>query len=223
MMISGASSSCSASAAVATMSCVSTAIRPWPARSRARRRARCWRGRPGRRSGPVANQPSRISSSTGWEVERRLSASTLASFQVRAPRAVSASAHSAARIPGDLVGGDRRAGARPAADDALLAPRPRRRRAPPARRPRPSRRARPPPARRARSARDRACAARRATPARRACPCRSRPRSSPGAGYSGHTSRPMSHFQREALRARYKATSKDNLGAVFDDVHLRPG
>ena len=29
----------------------------------------------------------------------------------------------------------------------------------------------------------------------------------------------MSHFQREALRARYKATSKDNLGAVFADVH----
>jgi ketosteroid isomerase-like protein len=29
----------------------------------------------------------------------------------------------------------------------------------------------------------------------------------------------MSHFQREALRARYKATSKENLGAVFADVH----
>ena len=29
----------------------------------------------------------------------------------------------------------------------------------------------------------------------------------------------MSHFQRESLRARYKATSKDNLGAVFADVH----
>jgi ketosteroid isomerase-like protein len=29
----------------------------------------------------------------------------------------------------------------------------------------------------------------------------------------------VSHFQREALRARYKATSKDNLGAVFDGVH----
>jgi uncharacterized protein len=29
----------------------------------------------------------------------------------------------------------------------------------------------------------------------------------------------MSHFQREALRARYKATSKSDLGAVFDDVH----
>jgi ketosteroid isomerase-like protein len=29
----------------------------------------------------------------------------------------------------------------------------------------------------------------------------------------------MSHFHREALRARYKATSKSNLGAVFDDVH----
>ena len=29
----------------------------------------------------------------------------------------------------------------------------------------------------------------------------------------------MSHFQREALRARYTATSKSNLGAVFADVH----
>ena len=29
----------------------------------------------------------------------------------------------------------------------------------------------------------------------------------------------MSHFHREALRARYKATSKENLGAVFADVH----
>ncbi len=29
----------------------------------------------------------------------------------------------------------------------------------------------------------------------------------------------MSHFQRESLRARYKATSKDDLGAVFADVH----
>jgi ketosteroid isomerase-like protein len=29
----------------------------------------------------------------------------------------------------------------------------------------------------------------------------------------------MSHFQRESLRARYKATSKGNLGAVFADVH----
>jgi ketosteroid isomerase-like protein len=29
----------------------------------------------------------------------------------------------------------------------------------------------------------------------------------------------MSHFQREALRARYKAASKDNLDAVFDGVH----
>ncbi len=29
----------------------------------------------------------------------------------------------------------------------------------------------------------------------------------------------MSHFQREALRARYRATSRRNLGAVFEDVH----
>ncbi len=28
----------------------------------------------------------------------------------------------------------------------------------------------------------------------------------------------MSHFHREALRARYKAISKDNLGAAFADV-----
>ena len=119
-MISGGSSSCSASAGVATMSCVSTAISPCPLDVELGRRARCWRGRSGRRWGRSANQPSRISASTGSEVVRRLSASTFASFHVRAPRAVSASAHSAARTPGDLVRGDRGAGARPAADDALV-------------------------------------------------------------------------------------------------------
>jgi ketosteroid isomerase-like protein len=29
----------------------------------------------------------------------------------------------------------------------------------------------------------------------------------------------MSQFQREALRAKYKAVSKDHLGAIFEDVH----
>ena len=37
--------------------------------------------------------------------------------------------------------------------------------------------------------------------------------------WPGEYSAAMSQFQREALRARYKATSKTNLGAVFDDVH----
>src|SRR3954470_16253086 len=53
--------------------------------------------------GPVANQASRISSSTGWLVVRSESASTFASFHFRAPRAVSASAQSAARIPSTLL------------------------------------------------------------------------------------------------------------------------
>ena len=75
---------------------------------------------PGSALGPAANQASRISPSSGSEVARRLSASTLASFHVRAPAAVAASAHSAARIPCDLVGGDRRARPGPAADHGLL-------------------------------------------------------------------------------------------------------
>src|SRR6202040_4253272 len=57
----------------------------------------------GSRLGAAANQASRISSSTARDVERRLSARTLASFQRRAPSAVAASVHSAARTPGTLL------------------------------------------------------------------------------------------------------------------------
>src|SRR3954469_24636889 len=53
--------------------------------------------------GPAANQASRISASSASDVARRLSARTFASFHVRAPAAVAASAHSAARIPGTLL------------------------------------------------------------------------------------------------------------------------
>src|SRR5918999_2085485 len=52
--------------------------------------------------GAPSNQPSRISSSSAALVVRRERASTLASFHLRAPRAVSASAQSAARAPGTL-------------------------------------------------------------------------------------------------------------------------
>ena len=53
--------------------------------------------------GATANQASRISSSTAADVARSESASTLASFQRRAPAAVTASPHSAARTPGTLL------------------------------------------------------------------------------------------------------------------------
>src|SRR5438874_6501476 len=53
--------------------------------------------------GSDANQASRISSSRAGLVVRSDSASTLASFHLRAPRAVSASPHSAARIPWTLL------------------------------------------------------------------------------------------------------------------------
>ena len=53
--------------------------------------------------GSPPNQASRISPSSASEVLRRLSASTLASFQRRAPAAVAASAHSAARTPSTLL------------------------------------------------------------------------------------------------------------------------
>ncbi len=49
------------------------------------------------------NQASRISESTASEVVRRESASTFASFHLRAPSAVWASPHSAARIPATLL------------------------------------------------------------------------------------------------------------------------
>src|SRR5581483_2857297 len=48
-------------------------------------------------SGSVENQASSISAATGGLTSRRLSTRTLASFHRRAPRAVSASVHSAAR------------------------------------------------------------------------------------------------------------------------------
>src|SRR5437868_13522434 len=53
-------------------------------------------------SGPVSSQASTISLATASGVDRRLTASTLASFQRRAPLAVSASAHKAARTPATL-------------------------------------------------------------------------------------------------------------------------
>ena len=53
--------------------------------------------------GSAENQASRISASTASEVVRSDSASTLASFHLRAPAAVSASPHSAARMPGTLL------------------------------------------------------------------------------------------------------------------------
>src|SRR5918992_5780595 len=53
-------------------------------------------------SASVARKASSISPATSGEVSRRPSASTLASFQRRAPLAVSASPHSAARMPRTL-------------------------------------------------------------------------------------------------------------------------
>src|SRR4051812_41837228 len=53
--------------------------------------------------GPAANHASRISASSASLVARSESASTLASFQRRAPSAVAASAHSAARTPSTLL------------------------------------------------------------------------------------------------------------------------
>src|ERR671938_396938 len=53
--------------------------------------------------GVASNQASRISSSSASLVERSDSASTFASFHLRAPRAVSASAHNAARTPLTLL------------------------------------------------------------------------------------------------------------------------
>src|SRR5690349_13086579 len=53
--------------------------------------------------GAPANHASRISPSSASDVDRRLSARTFASFHWRAPSAVAASAHRAARIPGTLL------------------------------------------------------------------------------------------------------------------------
>ena len=53
--------------------------------------------------GRAANQASRISASSASEVLRSESASTLASFHLRAPSAVWASTHRAARIPWTLL------------------------------------------------------------------------------------------------------------------------
>ena len=76
--------------------------RPLGSVTRSRRGARCSRGRRRRPTGAAANHASRISSSSACDVVRRLSASTFASFHLRAPSAVCASAHSAARMPGTL-------------------------------------------------------------------------------------------------------------------------
>ncbi len=53
--------------------------------------------------GSALNQASRISASTASDVVRSDRASTLASFHLRAPAAVSASPHRAARMPGTLL------------------------------------------------------------------------------------------------------------------------
>src|SRR3954453_11011843 len=53
--------------------------------------------------GRPSNQASRISASSGSLVRRSDSASTFASFHLRAPRAVSASSHKAARTPATLL------------------------------------------------------------------------------------------------------------------------
>ena len=104
------------------------------------RRARRSRGR----SGSVARPPSRTSRrgsprASARTSPRRLSASTFASFHVRAPRAVSASAQSAALHAGHLVRRDRgaRCPSSSTRSPARRGPRPRRGRR--ARRPRPSR------------------------------------------------------------------------------------
>jgi len=54
-------------------------------------------------SAPVANQASSISMATGALVDRRLITRTFASFHRRAPAAVAASPHSAARTPRTLL------------------------------------------------------------------------------------------------------------------------
>src|SRR4029077_4971738 len=53
--------------------------------------------------GAAPSHASRISSSTAGDAVRRLSASTFASFHLRAPAAVAASPQSAARMPGTLL------------------------------------------------------------------------------------------------------------------------
>src|SRR5262245_8534659 len=54
-------------------------------------------------SGPVVRNASSISSASEGDVSLSPSASTLASFHRRAPAAVAASVHSAARTPGTLL------------------------------------------------------------------------------------------------------------------------
>ena len=120
--------SAAAARAAAASSCVATMSlappRPLATARAASISARCstFARSSGSSLGSAANQASRISRSSGSEVARRLSASTFASFQARAPRAVSASAQSAARTPAHLVCRDRGAGTGPAADDSLVRP-----------------------------------------------------------------------------------------------------
>ena len=67
-----------------------------------RSRCRMFAASSGSADGPAANHASRISPSSAGDVVRSDSASTFASFHLRAPAAVSASPQSAARMPGTL-------------------------------------------------------------------------------------------------------------------------
>ena len=71
---------------------------------------------------PPPNQASRISPSSASEVARKLSASTLASFQRRAPLAVAASAAQGCPDARHLVGRDRGTRPGPAGHDRLFGP-----------------------------------------------------------------------------------------------------
>ena len=133
--------------------------------------ARRSRGRPRPRWAPRKTRRRGSPPSSASEVARRLSARTLASFHRRAPSAVWASPHSAARTPATLLAAIEAPVPGPAADDPLLGRPSATSRAAP-RWPTPSRRARSRSAPRAGSARDRACGAprpppRRSRPARR--------------------------------------------------------
>ena len=91
--ISGGSSWAAASAGVSTMSSVNWISPTW----------RTFSTSPASSLGEPSNQASRISVSSASLVVRSDRASTFASFHLRAPLAVSASAHSAARTPATLL------------------------------------------------------------------------------------------------------------------------
>ena len=141
---------------------------------RSRPRGGCSPRRPRRRSAPPRTRRRGSPSSSGALVVRSESASTFASFHLRAPRAVSASAHRAARMPATLFA----AIEAPCRSSSRRCPAPRGRRPRPGprpRSPRPSRRA---PRRSARRAdgRGRAAGARAPRPRRRRCARLRRPR-----------------------------------------------